>query len=468
MIMLDNTIVAVATPAILVEFNSSVDTVLWATSAYLLAYAVPLLITGRLGDRYGPRRLYLIGLSVFIVASLACALAGSIEALIAARVLQGLGAALLTPQTMALITRTINPADRGKAMAIWGATVGIATLLGPVVGGVLVDAVGWEWIFLINLPIGLIGLAAAWRFVPVLTTSPHRFDWIGVALSAVGMFLIVFGVQEGDRYDWGTVAGPVTIPALIGAGLLTMAVFAWWQARTTDEPLVPLSLFRDRNFTLSILAISTVSFAIMSIALPFMFYAQAVRGASPAESGMLLAPMAIVTAALSPYVGGLVDRAHPRAISAVGFVAAATGLFWLSQVMTPDGSLAQILIAMAIFGVGNAFLWTPIGATVNRNLPLKDAGAGSGVFNTVRQTSAVLGTAAIAVTMQSKISAALGETSVAAVADPGAADAALPASALEPFSAAMADTLLVPAGALCLGLLIVMFYARPLHARVGH
>ena len=201
MILVDTTIVSVANPAIKAALDpdsNNLDNVVWVTSAYLLAYAVPLLITGRLGDRFGPKRIYLIGLVVFTLASLMCGLSGTLELLIIARAVQGLGAALMTPQTMAVITRTFPPDRRGAAMGLWGATAGVATLVGPLAGGLLVDGLGWEWIFFINVPVGIVAFVMAWIFVPHLPTHPHRFDIPGVILSAVGLFLIVFGLQEGD------------------------------------------------------------------------------------------------------------------------------------------------------------------------------------------------------------------------------------------------------------------------------
>jgi EmrB/QacA subfamily drug resistance transporter len=198
MILVDMTIVTVATPTIQDDLDATTNSVLWVTSAYLLAYAAPVLIAGRLGDRIGPKWMYLTGLAVFTAASLWCGLAGSIEMLIAARVVQGVGAAMITPQTMAVITR-IFPADkRGQAMALWGATAGVATLVGPILGGVLVDALGWEWIFFINVPVGVAAFYLNWRLVPVLETHEHTFDWLGVGLSAVGMFALVFGIQNGE------------------------------------------------------------------------------------------------------------------------------------------------------------------------------------------------------------------------------------------------------------------------------
>ena len=304
MILVDSTIVSIATPAIMTDLNTDVTSVVWVTSAYLLAYAVPLLISGRLGDRVGPRTLYLIGLVVFTLASVWCGFTGSIGMLITARVFQGLGAALMTPQTMAVITR-IFPADqRGRAMSLWGAVAGVATLVGPILGGVLVDTLGWEWIFFINAPVGVIGFVLALRLVPKLETHSHRFDWFGVVLSAIGMFLLVFGIQEGQRYDWGRITGPISVWSLIIAGAVVLAVFVIWQRRNRSEPLLPLGLFRDRNFSLANSAIAMVGFAITAMVFPVMLYAQSVRGLSPIEAALLLAPMAVLNGGLAAFVAG--------------------------------------------------------------------------------------------------------------------------------------------------------------------
>src|SRR6476469_2503411 len=215
MILIDTTIVSVANPRIMEGLNADINSVIWVTSAYLLAYAVPLLITGRLGDRFGPKKLYLAGLVVFTMASLWWGLSGDVQTLIGARVVQGLGAALMTPQTMAVITRIFPPDRRGAAMGIWGATAGVAMVVGPILGGVLVDGLGWEWIFFINIPVGVLGFVLAWRLVPALPTHTHKFDWLGVVRSGAGMFLLVFGIQEGHQYDWGP-----GIWALIVSGLV--------------------------------------------------------------------------------------------------------------------------------------------------------------------------------------------------------------------------------------------------------
>jgi EmrB/QacA subfamily drug resistance transporter len=458
MILVDTTIVTVATPAIISDLHADVNSVVWVTSAYLLAYAVPVLITGRLGDRYGPKNLYLVGLTVFTLASLWCGLTTSIEMLIAARVLQGLGAGILTPQTMSVITR-IFPADkRGQAMALWGATAGVATLVGPILGGILVDALGWEWIFFINIPVGIIGFVLAVRWVPKLEIRMHKFDWLGVALSGVGMFLLVFGIQQGHKYHWNA-----WVMASIVGGLVVFALFVLWQHVNTQEPLVPLSLFHDRNFSISNFAISTMSFTATAMGFPTMLYAQLVRGYSPLESALLFVPMAVMSIVLAPIVGRFTDRVHPRILTGSGFLITAASIYLLSRTLTADGPVWPILATFALLGIGMAGIWAPLAATATRNLPMTMAGAGSGVYNATRQVGAVLGSAAIAVLLDSRIAA----HGLSGGAEPDGALQQLPAVVREPFSAAMSDTLLLPVAVLLLGFVSVLFFQLPRHLMPG-
>ncbi len=454
MILVDSTIVFVATPAIMTALHAGVNDVVWVTSAYLLAYAVPLLITGRLGDRFGPKNLYLLGLTVFTLSSLWCGLTHGIGELVVARVFQGLGASMMTPQTMAVITRIFPATSRGKAMGLWGAVAGVATLVGPILGGVLVDALGWEWIFFINVPVGVVGFVLAWRQVPRLETHSHSFDWLGVGLSGVGMFCLVFGIQEGQSYDWNAL-----VWTLIVAGVAVLALFVLLQARNTREPLVPLSLFRDRNFSLANVAITTVGFAITAMSLPIMLYAQDVRGLSPTKSALLLVPMALLSGLLAPSVGKLADRVHPRYIAGTGLLCFPVSLVWLSLVMTPDTPIWQLLLPIALLGVANGFMWSPLSTTATRNLPMRYAGAGAGIYNTTRQVGAVLGSASIAVLMESRLAAHL----PAGGAAPGSTGSALPAFLRAGFSSAMAESLLLPAGVIVVGLVAALAFARPHH-----
>ncbi len=454
MILVDSTIVAVANPSIMAALGIGYDSVIWVTSAYLLAYAVPLLVAGRLGDRFGPKNLYLIGLAVFTAASLWCGLAGGIEMLIVARLVQGIGAALLTPQTLSMITRLFPPERRGMAMSLWGATAGVATLIGPLAGGVLVDWLGWEWIFFVNVPVGVIGLVLAWSLMPDLATHPHRFDLIGVGLSGAAVFCVVFALQEGESNDWAP-----WIWALLIAGIGLLAAFVYWQALNTREPLIPLSIFVDRDFGLANVGVAVIGCVSTAVVLPVMFYAQTVCGLSPTRSAVLTAPMAVASGLLAPVVGRIVDRAHPRSVIGFGFSVLAIGLTWLSFEMTAATPIWRLVLAFTVVGSGMAFIWAPLAATATRNLPLRMAGAGSGVYNATRQVGAVFGSAGMAAFMTSRISA---EMPPAGGAQPGAGHGPgmairLPEFLREPFSAAMSESMLLPAFVTLFGVAAALF-----------
>ncbi|MDT5247608.1 MAG: hypothetical protein QOJ28_242 [Mycobacterium sp.] len=451
MILLDATIVAVANPEIMKQLETDYSGVIWVTSAYLLAYAVPLLLAGRLGDRFGPKNLYLVGLAVFTLSSLACGLAGSVGGLVGARVVQGLGAALMTPQTLSTITKIFPAERRGVALSVWGATAGVATLVGPLAGGLLVDGLGWQWIFIVNVPIGLVGLGLAFWFVPELHTEKRGFDLLGVLLSGVGMFLVVFGLQEGSDHDWAW-----WIWTMVAAGLVFFAGFVYWQSVNPDEPLVPLKMFRDNDFSMANLGITVIAFAVTAMMLPVMFYAQSVCGLSPTRSALLIAPMAVASGVLAPFVGKIVDRADPRPIVGFGFSAVAIGLTWLSLELKPTTPIWRLVLPFTLIGVGMAFIWSPLAATATRNLPPQLAGAGSGVYNTTRQIGGVLGSAGMAAFMTARISA---ELPAGAEPPPGTDGPAieLPAFLHAPFSAALSQALLLPAFVALFGVVAAMF-----------
>ena len=451
MILVDATIVSVANPSIMDELGASYDAVIWVTSAYLLAYAVPLLVAGRLGDRFGPKNLYLAGLTVFTAASLWCGLAGSIGMLVAARVVQGIGAALLTPQTLSTITRIFPAERRGVAMSMWGATAGVATLVGPLVGGVLVDRLGWQWIFFVNVPVGIIGLALAVWLIPVLPTQTHRFDLVGVLLSAIGMFMIVFALQEGQSHQWAP-----WIWGTLGGGIGVLAAFLVWQSVNRGEPLIPLMIFRDRDFSLSNVGVATIGFVVTGTFLPLMFYAQAVCGLSPTRSALLTAPMAVANGVLAPFVGKIVDRSHPRPVIGFGFSVLAIAMTWLTVEMTPTTPIWRLVLPITAMGIGSAFIWSPLAATATRDLPLQLAGAGSGVYNTTRQVGSVLGSAGMAAFMTSRISAEMPPTPTEATQGEGSV-AELPGWLHEPFAAAMSQSMLLPAFFALFGVVAAMF-----------
>ncbi|SIR81983.1 MFS transporter [Williamsia sterculiae] len=455
MILVDMTIVAVAQPKIQEGIGTDFNGVIWVTSAYLLTYAVPLLITGRLGDRFGPKSVYQAGLVVFTLASLWCGLSGSIGELIAARGLQGLGAALITPQTMAVITR-IFPADkRGTAMGVWGTVAGVATLVGPLLGGILTDQFGWEWIFFVNIPVGVVGLFLAWWLVPAVPTRNHSFDLVGVALSAIGLSALVFGIQDGEKYDWAA-----WIWSLIVGGIVVMGLFVWWQSRIRTEPLVPLSLFADRNFSLANIGIATMGFAISGLMVPLMFFLQLVGGMTPTQSAVMMVPMAVLTGVLAPIVGRFVDKVHPRYIVATSLLLNAAAVLWLGAIASPVTPVWELIIPMGLMGVASAGIWAPLAATATRNLPMSRAGAGAGVYNTTRMIGSVLGSAAVGALMQTRLAAELpglgGKPSEGATGQ-------LPAMIRDPFATAMGQTILLPGLVLLIGVVATVFFQRPQH-----
>lgn len=454
MILVDATVVVVANPSIMASLHTTYDTVIWVTSAYLLAFAVPLLVAGRLGDRFGQKKLYVVGLSVFVGASAWCGLCPSVGMLIAARAVQGIGAAFLAPQILSTVTRLFPPHRRGAAMSVWGVTAAIATLVGPLAGGVLVDTVGWEWIFLVNVPIGAVGLALAARVIPALPTQHYRVDWVAVGLSAVGVFLIVFGLQQGQSAQWQP-----WILTMIVAGIGFMSVFIYRQSTNAGEPLIPPRIFRHRDFTASTLGVAAMSFTMTSMTLPVMFYAQAVCGLPPTRAALLTAAMAIVSGSLAPMVGRIVDRLHPRRVIGFGFSVLAIGLTWLSIEMSPSTPVWRLTAPFLAMGIGVAFVWSPLAANATRNLPPHLAGASSGVYDATRQLGAVLGSAGMAALMTSRISAEVPVTpgSARPVPAAGGAGLLLPEPLREPFCAATAQSMWLPASVALLGIAAALF-----------
>jgi hypothetical protein len=279
------------------------------------------------------------------------------------------------------------------------------------------------------------------------------------------MFLLVFGIQEGPTFHWGTIAGAVTVWSLIVAGVVVLVLFTVWQARNRGEPLVSLALFRDRNFSLANVAIATVAFSVTSMGFPLMLYAQNVRGFGPTGSALLLAPMAVISGLLALYVGRLADRAHPRWVAGIGMASMLGSLVWLAAVLRPGVPVWQLLLPIALNGVANGFVWAPIGSTATRNLPMAQAGGGSGVYNTMRQVGAVLGSSGIAAVMQARLAvlAPGAETSGGIEAAAGPLPPALQAG----YSAAMAQALLLPAAVLVVGLIAVLCFAAPAHLHPG-
>ena len=349
---------------------------------------------------------------------------------------------MMTPQTMAVITRTFPAARRGQAMALWGSVAGVATLVGPLLGGVLLDLLDWRWIFFVNVPVGIVAFVLAARFVPDLETHAHSLDLVGVGLSAFGLFCAVLGLQEGETHAWGQIWGPISVPLLIGVGVATLAVFVWWQSRVQPEPLVPLSLFHDRNFSVASIGIAAVGLAVTSFVFPFMIYAQTVRGWSPTQAALLTAPQSIIGVILAPIAGRLVDRLHPRLIAGSGLAGLAASMSATALVMRPDTPVWVLLLTSSGIGISSSFVWGPLSTSANRNLDPRMAGAGAGVYNAVRQMGAVVGSAAIAATMAWRSAERSGD-----------------------LNRALSESMILPAVVLTIGFVATLFFERPHHLR---
>lgn len=403
MILLDTTIVNIAVPEMTVTLGSSLDQILWIVNAYTLTYATLLITGGRLGDLFGQKRLFLVGLSIFTVASALCGLAQSPGQLIATRVLQGVGGALLTPQTLAMITVTFPAQRRGTAFGIWGAVAGIATITGPMFGGWLVTGLNWRWIFYVNLPIGLATLILGWRILPDLRLNKrHRLDLIGFALASGGLFLLCFGLIEGPSHAWGRVWGVITIPMMLAAGILLLAAFVF-QQRGHSEPLVPMKVFADRNFAVMSGVIAAISFGMLGLFLPLVIFLQSVLSLTAWQAGLILAPMSLASVASAPFAGRLADKYGGKDTLITGLILWAGGVglvLWATRLYYDKGELITGLV-IAGFGLGMTF--APLQSIAMHNVQPQIASAAAGVMNTMRQLGAVLGSAAVGAVLQVQI-----------------------------------------------------------------
>ncbi len=420
MILLDTTIVNIAIPSITTDLNTSLDSILWVLNGYILVYAVLLITAGRLGDLYGQKRLFLIGLVVFVLSSAACGAAQNTNQLIAARVIQGVGGALLTPQTLSILTSIFPPERRGAAFGIWGAVAGLAAVAGPTLGGFLVTDANWRWIFYVNVPVGIVTLVGSLMVVPDLRPGRrHGFDLPGVVLATLGLFLITFGLIEGQRYDWGhldslwgiSLPPIVDIRVIIATGLLvTLAFFAF--ERFSEEPLVPLSLFRDRNFGLMNFTSAVLAFGMLSLFLPLTIFLQSVLGFSAIKAGLTFLPMTLVSMPVAPFAGRLADRIGGKYILILGLTLFAVGFALVDYQISINADWYSFTLPAVVAGFGMGCTFAPMTAVAMRNVEPRMAGAASGVFNTTRQLGGVLGSAVIGAVLQNRLAVTLHEQAV--------------------------------------------------------
>ena len=436
MTLLDITIVNIAIPDLVTDLNATLETVLWVGSAYSLTYTVLLITAGRLGDIYGPRRLFLIGLTVFTAASLASGLSQTPGQLIAFRALQGVGAALLAPQGLPIITSILPAAKRGPAFAATGIMSGLGVLLGPTLGGYIVTNVGWRWIFFLNIPIGIIAIALAFAFMPdVRPGVRHRLDFLGVALLTAGLFGVVFGLIEGERYDWGTISGVLSIPLVIAIGVALLGLFGWRQVRTQQaEPLLPFAVFSDRSFTVMTLVLLAMGFAMVGVFLPMTIYYQSVLGLTAVAAGLVIGTQSLAMMITSGVVGGLSDssKVSLKWVLFGGLLLFAGGLVYVVRVAAPDSGQWAFVPGLVAAGIGLGCVWVPVFGLATRDMPPSRAGIGAGVLDTVQEFGAVLATAVLGAFLANRLAASI-------PAQARSAAAGLPEQARAPFIDGMAS-----------------------------
>ena len=404
MTLLDLTIVNIAIPSMITDLDASLDEILWIVNAYVLVLAVLLITAGRLGDLRGQRNLFVAGVVVFTLASLACGLSPNPTLLIAFRAVQGVGAAMLMPQTMAIIIGTFPADRRGTALGIWGAVAGLATVAGPTLGGVLVAYASWRWIFIVNVPIGLVVLVMTFAFIPdARMERQHKLDVLGVALATAGLFCLTFALIEGQRYSWNA-----AIDALfVAAAVLTVLFLLQQRSRQDAEPLVPFSLFRNRNFTVINGVATLVSVAILGFFLPFTIYLQSVLGYSAIKAGLILAPMSLIALVLAPVAGKMSDRVGGKYILMTGLTLFGIGAAILVLQSSASSDWPSFMPAIAIMGLGMGGIWAPMATETMRGVPMALAGAASGVNNTLRQVGSVVGSAAVGALLQNQLATTL-------------------------------------------------------------
>ncbi|HYK98939.1 MAG TPA: DHA2 family efflux MFS transporter permease subunit [Candidatus Acidoferrales bacterium] len=407
--LLDLTIVNIAIPSIVDDIHAPLDGILWMLNAYSLVYAVLLITSGRLGDIYGPRQLFGMGVIVFTISSALSGLSQDATQLVLSRAGQGLGAALLAPQGLPMITSIFPPDRRGGVFAIFGMLAGLAVVLGPTLGGLIVSNWGWRWIFYVNVPVGALIVVLTWRVIPDLRPGrPHRLDFSGVALASLGLFGIIFGLIEGQRYDWGTITGFITIPEVIGAGVLLIGLFLWQQTRRQGyEPLLPFEVFADRNFALMAFVLMAMGFAIVGVFLPLTIYFQSVLGLDAFQAGLTIAPQPVAMMLASGPVAALISRGYGKRILFVGLVLFVVGQSIVAYTVAADADRWATLPGLILAGLGMAGVWTPLYDLATRTLQPRLAGAASGVLSTIQELGAVLATAAIGAVLQNQLATAL-------------------------------------------------------------
>src|SRR5436309_4837746 len=355
MVTLDNLVVTTAIPVIRRDLHAGIGGLEWTVNAYTLVFAVLLLTGAALGDRFGRRRVFALGLGIFTLASAAAALAPSIGALDAARALQGVGGAIVLPLTLTILAAGVPENRRGVFLGAWGGISGLAVAFGPLVGGAVVDGISWHWIFWLNVPIGLVLLPLALLRLDETKGPFGRVDLTGLVLASAGLFGIVWGLVRGNSLGWSS----AEIVGSLVAGVLVVAAFVAWEL-LSDDPMLPLRFFRNRTFALANLPSLLLSFGMFgSIFLLAQFF-QTVQGYSPLGSGLRILPWTAMPMIVAPIAGALSDRIGGQKLMGAGLALQAAGLAWIATVSTPTTAYADLVAPFAISGIGMGLFFAPI------------------------------------------------------------------------------------------------------------
>ena len=388
MIMLDNTVVNVALPSIQKDLGADLSELQWIVTGYALSFAALMLIGGKLADAYGRRLLFVVGIVVFTGASLWCGLADSGNMLIAARVVQGLGAALMNPATLSIIAATFAPKERGMAIGIWAGVSALALAIGPLVGGLLTQHLSWHWIFFVNVPVGVIAIAASLLLIRESKDDTHEsLDLPGLATSAFGLFALTYGLIEANTYGW--TSGRIVGSFVVAVASLTAFIVI---ERRRREPMLDLSLFRSGTYAGANIAMLLVALAMFGVFFFVSIYMQNVLGDSAVQAGAAFLPMTILIILVAPVAGKLSDKYGSRWLMSTGMVLLAAQLLYLSQVGA-EASFWNLLPGFLVGGLGMAITMTPTVAAATRAVPVEKSGVGSAVLNAMRQVGGSVGIA---------------------------------------------------------------------------
>jgi EmrB/QacA subfamily drug resistance transporter len=403
MVGLDGTVVGVANPTIAKDLDASLAGLQWVTNGYLLALAVLLIVGGKLGDRYGRKKVFIVGIVLFALTSLGCALSSTIEQLIAFRVLQGVGGALLLPNTLAILRASFPPEQLNQAVGAWGGSSAIAVASGPIIGGLLVENVSWESIFLLNLPLGLLAaiVAARWVTESKESTASSSFDVPGVALLSGGLFLVIWALIKAQDHGWGS----AYVLGFAAVGLLLLVGFGL-RERSTREPLLPLDLFANRSLSAGVVLIIVAFFALFGVLFFIGLYLQNVHGYSPVATGVRLLPLTATFAISAPLGGVLTQRFGPRAPLFAGMLILIVCFIGLSDLSVDSSYNAQWPF---YFGIGLAMGMIIVASTeaVVGNAPVDQGGIAGGLQSTANQLGGVLGTAVLGSVLVSAVGSSL-------------------------------------------------------------